>query len=154
MSKNNIESKIEELIEPVINKLNYELYDVQYVKEGKDYYLRIIIDKTDGISIEDCEKVNNEINDLLDEVDYIKESYFLEVSSPGIERLLSKPWHYEKQIGNKINIKLYKPIDKKKEFEGILKSYNQDELELEVDDNKIKIENKNIATARTVADAF
>ena len=77
----NIESKVENIVIPIIEKLGYELYDVEYVKEGKDYYLRIFIDSKNGISLDDCEKVNNEITDLLDEVDYIKEQYFLEVSS-------------------------------------------------------------------------
>lgn len=85
-----IEGKIEKLVETKITNLGYELYDVQYVKEGKDYFLRIFIDKPKGISLEDCEKVNNEITDLLDTADYIKQQYFLEVSSPGIERILRK----------------------------------------------------------------
>ena len=83
-----IEGKIEKLVETKITNLGYELYDVQYVKEGKDYFLRIFIDKPKGISLEDCEKVNNEITDLLDTADYIKQQYFLEVSSPGIESCL------------------------------------------------------------------
>lgn len=77
----NIESKVEKLITKPIEKLGYELYDVEYVKEGKDYFLRIYIDSNNGISLDDCEKVNNEITDLLDTADYIKEQYFLEVSS-------------------------------------------------------------------------
>lgn len=154
MSHNNIESKVETLIEPIIHKLEYDLYDVQYVKEGKDYYLRIIIDNLKGITIEDCEKVNNAIDGVLDEADFINTSYFLEVSSPGIERILRKPWHYEKQIGNKIYVKLFKAINKQKEIEGILKEYNKDELQLEKENETIKIEIKNIAMAKTIADIF
>lgn len=90
----NIEEKVEKLLEETINNLGYELYDVEYVKEGKNYFLRIFIDKQDGINIEDCEKVNNEIMDLLDEEDYIKEQYFLEVSSSGLERVLRKDKHF------------------------------------------------------------
>ena len=81
MASGNIESKVEKLLEDIIKNLGYELYDVRYEKEGKDYYLRIIIDKLEGININDCETVNNAINDILDEADYIKEQYFLEVSS-------------------------------------------------------------------------
>lgn len=154
MSHNNIESKVETLIEPIIHELQYDLYDVQYVKEGKDYYLRIIIDNLKGITIEDCEKVNNAIDGILDEADFINSSYFLEVSSPGIERILRKPWHYEKQIGNKIYVKLFKAINKQKEIEGILKEYNKDELQLEKENETIKIEIKNIAMAKTIADIF
>lgn len=154
MSQGNIESKIEKLLENIINKQGYELYDVQYVKEAKDYYLRIIIDNENGISLEDCEKVNNAIDEILDEADIIKDSYFLEVSSPGIERTLRKPKHFEKQIGNEIYVKMFKAINKSKELQGILKSYNSEELELSVGEENIKIETKNIAMARTVADLF
>ena len=90
MAVNSIESKVEKRLKPIIENLNYELYDVQYVKEGKDYYLRIIIDKDGTIDINDCEIVNNAITDILDEEDYIKEQYYLEVSSPGLERVLRK----------------------------------------------------------------
>ena len=86
----NIEERVEAFIKPTIEKMEYDLYDVEYAKEGKNYFLRIFIDKPEGIDLEDCEKVSNEINDLLDEADYIKEQYFLEVSSPGIERVLRK----------------------------------------------------------------
>lgn len=154
VTNHNIESKIENLLTPIIHQLDYELYDVQYEKQGKDYYLRIIIDKTGGISIEDCEKVNHAIDAVLDEADIISTSYFLEVSSPGIERVLRKDWHFEKQIGNEINIKLFKPMEKQKELKGILKSYQKDELELEIDTKIWKIDTKNIAIAKTVAELF
>ena len=102
LASNNIESKVENLLNSSIEALGYELYDVLYEKEGKDYYLRIIIDKPEGIDINDCEIVNNEINPILDEADSIKEQYFLEVSSPGIERTLRKEKHFLNQIGNEI----------------------------------------------------
>ena len=151
---NNIETKVQNLLEPVIKNLNYSLYDVQYLKEGKDFYLRITIDKPEGISIQDCEKVNDAINDILDEANFIKDGYFLEVSSPGLERNLRKPEHFEAQIGNKIKIKLFKTIDKKKEFEGILLKYTENELELEIESEKLSFENSNIATCKTVVDIF
>lgn len=154
MSRLSIEAKAEELLKPIIENLGYTLYDVQYAKEAKDYYLRITIDKEDGISIEDCEKVNNAIDEPLDIADFIEESYFLEVSSPGLERVLRKDWHFQKQIGNKINVKLFKPIEKQKEFEGILKFYGDNNLEIEVDEKIINIDTKNIALVKTVCDIF
>ena len=143
-----LEEKIEKLVEPKIVNLGYELYDVQYVKEGKDYFLRIFIDNSNGISLEDCEKVNNAITDLLDDANYIKEQYFLEVSSPGIERIIRKEKHLKKYIGHEINIKLFKK-DKNgnKEYQGILKAFDQENIELE---ENIKIERKNIAQIKTV----
>ena len=153
MASKNIEEKVELLLAEKINNLGYEIYDVMYEKEAKDYYLRIIIDKIEGISIEDCEKVSNEINDKLDEADYIKEQYFLEVSSPGLERTLRKEKHFLKSIDAKILVKLYNKAENgKKEIEGILKEYNKEFLIIENDENKIKIDNKNIATVKTVFD--
>lgn len=152
MANLNIESKVENLIEPIIRDLQYELYDVQYLKEGKDYYLRITIDQPQGISLEDCEKVNRAIDEILDQADFIKTAYFLEVSSPGLERILRKPWHFEKQIGNLIQIKLFQAIDKQKELEGTLVAYNKEELQLETEEKIVEIENKNIAIAKTVMD--
>ncbi len=150
MAVNSIESKVEKRLKPIIENLNYELYDVQYVKEGKDYYLRIIIDKDGIIDIDDCENVNNAITDILDEEDYIKEQYYLEVSSPGLERVLRKKEHFLKQIGNEISIKLFKAIDKEKELIGVLKEYNDNEIILEVNNININIDLKNIALAKTI----
>lgn len=152
MSVNNIETKVENLLKDVIQNLGYELYDVIYAKEAKDFYLRIIIDKETGIDLNDCEKVNDTINDVLDQADYIKDQYFLEVSSPGVERVLRKPKHFQSQVGNEILVKLFKSLEKQKEFTGILKSYSEEELILVQDDKEIKIEVKNIALARTVFD--
>ncbi len=144
----NIEEKVESLIKPKIENIGYELYDVEYSKEGKNYYLRVFIDKPEGIDLTDCEKVNDEINDILDEANYIKEQYFLEVSSPGIERILRKDKHLEKNIGTEINVKLFKKDENgNKEYQGILKSFNENEIELEED---IKIERKNIAQIKTI----
>ena len=109
-----IEENVETLIMPIIEDLGYILYDVQYVKEAKDYYLRVFIDKKEGISLEDCEKVNNAITDILDEKNYIKDQYFLEISSPGIERILRKEKHLEDNIGQKVCVNLFKPIEKEK----------------------------------------
>ena len=146
----NIEEKVESLLLKPINNLGYDLYDVEYAKEGKDYFLRIFIDKPDGIDLNDCEKVNDAINDLLDEADYIKAQYFLEVSSPGIERILRKDKHFNDNIGNEVYIKLFKAIDKKKELSGILKEYDNDCITVEIDNKKISIERKDIALIKTV----
>lgn len=109
-----IEEKVEALVKPKIEELGYNLYDVEYSKEGKDYFLRIYIENEKGISLEDCEKVTGEINDILDKADYVKNEYFLEVSSTGIEKNLRKDSHLESAIGEEIEIKLFKPIDKEK----------------------------------------
>ena len=150
MASTNIETRVEELLKSIIENIGYELYDVRYEKEGKDYYLRIIIDKPEGIDINDCENVNNAINDILDEADYIKDQYFLEVSSPGLERILRKDKHFEKQIGNEISLKLFKAINKQKELIGILEEYNKEELTIKVEDETLKINIKDIAIAKTV----
>ena len=146
----NITAKVTELVENIIIDLGYDLYDVEYLKEGKDYILRITIDNDKGINIEDCEKVSNAINDILDSADYIKDQYNLEVSSPGLERILKKDKHFEKQIGNEIYIKLYKSVNGLKEVQGVLKEYSPEKLILDVDNEKIEIECKDIAIAKTI----
>ena len=144
----NIEQKVENLLKKKKKKIGYDLYDVEYTKEGKNYFLRIYIDKPEGIDLKDCEKVNDEISDLLDEADYIKEQYFLEVSSPGIERILRKDKHLEQNKGNEIVIKLFKKDEAgNKEYQGILKDFNEEFIEL---DENIQVERKNIAQIKTV----
>ena len=143
-----IEERVEKLISKPVQDLGYELYDVQYSKEGKDYFLRVFIDSPKGIDLNDCEKVSNGINDILDSADYIKEQYFLEVSSPGVERVLRKDKHFKENIGNDIEIKLFKPLDDKKEYEGILKDFNDENIEIEVDETTIFIERKNISLVK------
>lgn len=143
-----IEEKVENLVKDPIENIGYNLYDVEYSKEGKDYFLRIFIDKENGIDLNDCEKVNNAISDILDEANYIKEQYFLEVSSPGIERVIRKDKHLEQSIGEEINIKLFKKDENNlKEYKGILKQFNSDYIELE---DNIKIERKNISQIKKV----
>ena len=146
-----IEEKVEKLIQPIIEEIGYDLYDVEYAKEGKNYFLRIFIDNEKGIDLNDCEKVNEAITDILDEENYIKEQYFLEVSSPGIERVLRKDKHLEKNIGTDINVKLFKKDENgKKEYLGKLKEYNQNEIVIEQEEKEIKIERKNISQIKTV----
>ena len=126
-----IEEKVEKLIKPKVEELGYKLYDVVYAKEGKDYFLRVFIDKEGGIDLDDCQKVNDEINDMLDDADYIKEQYFLEISSPGIERVLRKEEHLQDAIGEEIEISLFKPVDGKKEYSGFLKGFNKEKIMME-----------------------
>ena len=145
-----IEEKVEQLVKDPIEKLGYSLYDVEYVKEGPEYYLRIYIDKESGIDLNDCEKVSNEINEILDKADYIKEQYYLEVSSPGIERKLRKDKHLEQNISKNVEIKLFKKDNNgKKEYTGKLKAFNQEEIIIEAD-KEITIERKNIAQITTL----
>lgn len=142
-----IEERVESLIKTKIEEAGYELYDVEYAKEGKNYFLRIFIDKPEGIDLNDCEKVNDAINDLLDEANYIKEQYFLEVSSPGIERVLKKDKHLKQNIGNEVAIKLFQKDEKgKKEYQGILKGFDSENIELE----EFEIERKKVAQIKTI----
>ncbi len=147
----NIEEKVENLIKKKIEDIGYELYDVLYLKEGKNYTLRIVIDNEKGISLEDCEKVNNEITDILDEADYIKDQYFLEVSSPGIERLLRKDWQLNKYIGSKVEVNLFKKDENGfKEYIGILKQVDEDSLTIKQDNTDYNILRKNISQVKTI----
>lgn len=152
MADFNIEKRTEELIAKIIEDLGYVLYDVEYVKEGKEYHLCIYIDKDGGIDINDCEKVTEAVNPILDDMDFIKNTYFLEVSSSGLEKKLRKKWHFDKQIGNKIEVKLFAKYENKKEFIGILKEYNDDFLVLKYDDEDLKIETDKISSAKSVYD--
>lgn len=147
----NIEEKVEKLLQPIIEKEGYELYDVEYAKEGKNYFLRIFIDNEKGIDLNDCEKVNDAITDILDEENYIKEQYFLEVSSPGIERILRKDRHLEQNIGEEINIKLFKKDENgQKEYYGTLKEFDEQYVVIQYEEQETKIERKNIAQIKTV----
>lgn len=146
MSK--IEEQVEKLVKDKIENLGYDLYDVEYVKEGPNYYLRIYIDNEKGIDLNDCEKVSNEINDLLDTLDCIKEQYFLEVSSPGIERILRKDKHLKQNIGKQVEIKLFKKNEKgNKNYIGELTNFDSEKITI---DSKNEIERKNISQIKTI----
>ena len=147
----NIEEKVNSLLKEKINSLGYDLYDVEYVKEGKDYFLRIYIDKETGIDLNDCEKVSNEINEMLDESNIVKEQYFLEVSSPGIERVLRKDEHLKANIGNQVEVKLFKPIEKQKQFIGELEAFTENTVDIKTEET-ISIDRKNIAQIKTIYD--
>ena len=121
--KESYETKTEQLIQPIIDANNFELVDVEFVKEGSEWYLRVYIDKDGGITVDDCEVVSRAFNEILDREDYIQEQYIFEVSSPGLLRPLKKEKDYKRSIGKKIDIKLFKAVEKCKEFTGVLKDY-------------------------------
>lgn len=142
----NIEEKVENLVKKTINDLGYELYDVLYVKEGPDKFLRIVIDNEKGIDLNDCEKVNDAIKEMIDEKDYIKEQYFLEISSPGIERLLRKDWQLKKYIGSPIQVKQFKKDELgNKDYIGILKKVEDKKINIEVENKQLELDRKNIS---------
>lgn len=147
------EQRTQKLLEPILEKNNYELYDVEFVKEAGNWYLRVYIDKEGGITIDDCELVSKELSELLDDHDFISESYMLEVSSPGLGRRLRKDKHFEKSIGEEVEIKLYKPINKKKEFVGLLRSFDKDTIAIELSDKTVmEIPREQIANVRLTFD--
>ena len=145
-----IETNVIKILEPIIINLGYEVYDVIYEKEGKDNYLRIFIDNGKQITLEDCEKVNNAITDILDEKDLIKSQYFLEVSSPGLERRIRTDKQLEMFKNEKIEIHLFKAIEKQKIITGILKDYDQEKIVLQVDENEISVDKTNISKMKNV----
>ena len=148
----NISSKVEDLIIPVIQGNNLDLVDVQYVKEGKEWYLRIFIDKPDGITLDDCEVVSREVGQLLDENDPLKTSYILEVSSPGIERPLKKEKDYLRFLGSKVTVKTFDTIDGQKKFIGYLKEFKEGIVTLTVNEKDINISLDKIASANLTID--
>ena len=123
--KKEYEPRAEAILEPIAKANNVEIYDVEYVKEGKEWYLRAYIDKPDGVTIDDCEKVSRAFSDQLDIEDFIQDAYILEVSSPGLGRQLKKDRHFEKSIGKSVEVKLFEAVDGQKEWTGILKSYDK-----------------------------
>ena len=156
MSKKDIiEAKTEEFILPILEEKGFYLYDVEYVKEGQDYYLRVYIDKEGGITVDDCEVVSREMNVILDSEDYVQDQYIFEVSSPGLGRRLTKDRHYDKSIGDEVELKTFKPLfenDKNKQFTGVLKGYDDNTVSLEIDGKNTAVEKSNIADLRLTID--
>lgn len=148
------EAKTEELLKPIAEANHVDIYDVEYVKEGSDYYLRAYIDKPEGVSIADCENVSRALSDKLDEADPIPDAYILEVSSPGLGRTLKKDRHLEKSIGRDVEVKLYKPgeTDKRKEFAGVLKGFDAENIRIETDGEEKLLARKDIAVIRLALD--
>ena len=137
---------INQLVRPVAEELNYEIYHIEFVKEDGEYYLRIYIEKDGGVGLSDCEALSRRVSDIMDEVDPIKDPYFLEVSSPGLNRGLFTEDHYKRQIGKEIQVKLNKSLDGKKIIKGILKEVNEDSIILE-SENLITIPKDKIKSA-------
>ena len=149
MSKREEYEKLtEDMVMPIIEANKYELVDVEYVKEAGNYYLRVYVDKEGGITVDDCEVVSRALSDMLDEKDFIEDSYILEVSSPGLGRPLKKEKDYIRSIGKEVDIHLYKSIEKQKEFTGVLKSYNKEEIVLQIEDTDVTFDRTNIALIR------
>lgn len=132
-----IADKVYDLVKPTVESCGVSLWDVRFVKEGASHYLRIFIDKPEGISINDCTDVSHAIDPVIDEADPIDCSYYLEVCSPGTEREIVRPHHFEYAIGKEVKVRLFKAIDGTKEFVGVLKNYDGD-ITLQIDDNEIK----------------
>ena len=147
------EEKTEKLLTPIANKYGVNIYDIEYVKEAGTYYLRCFIDKAEGVTIEDCEKVSRELSDALDENDYISDEYILEVSSPGLGRQLKKDRHFMNSIGQLIDIKLFEPFEGAKEYTGVLKTFEKDKVVIEtVDAKEYSFERNKIAKANLTLD--
>ncbi len=150
MSKTKVEDIVYELSKPMTDNHQFELVEVEYKKEGGEWYLRIYIDKEGGITIDDCQVVSEEVSEILDETDPIESSYIFEVSSPGIERPLKTERDFEKAMGKLIEVKLFAPVDGKKAIEGTLSGYTEDNVEIEQNGNKLIIDKKQIAIIKPV----
>ena len=151
--KENYEQKTEEILLPITEEYGFELVDVEYVKEGSTWYLRAYIDKPGGIDINDCEKVSRRLSDLLDEKDYIEDAYILEVSSPGLGRPLKKEKDFKRSLGEEVEIRTYRMIDKQKEFTGVLTGYDADTVTIAMEDETEKtFDRSDIALIRLAFD--
>ena len=130
---------VRELAKPIAEELGLEIWDVRFLKEGSQWYLRIFIDKEGGVSIDDCVDFTHAINKPLDEADPIEQAYCLEVSSPGIERELVRDEHFQKSIGKKIMLKTIRPVDGEREFKGILEAFDGTAVTVKVNDESGKV---------------
>lgn len=137
---------------PITEAAGVEIYDVEYVKEGGDFYLRAYIDKPDGVDINDCERVSRALSDVLDEKDFIEGAYVLEVSSPGLGRTLKKDKHLEKSLNEEVEVKTYKPVDKCKEFRGILRAYDENSITIETESGNLVFAKTDIAVIKLAFD--
>lgn len=148
MPKQKVEQIVEELVLPYIEKAHCELVDIEYKKEGSHWYLRIYIDKPGGVTIDDCQTVSEHISDVLDENDPIPHSYFLEVSSPGLDRILKKDSEFIRYKGSKVDVTLYKTLDGKKKYTGELIGLVNDEVAIRVNDVVLSFKRSDIASVR------
>ena len=145
-----LETKIKEVLEPVINDLGFKVYDIIYEKEAQDYYLRVFIEKDEVISSDDCALVSQTIDPILDEKDFIKGSYLLEVSSPGLERRIRDDAQLERAINSKIEVHTYKKVNEDKVLIGNLISFSESSIILDMNNENIEIDRNNISTMKTV----
>ena len=154
MSKREMyEQKTEEILLPIVEEYGFELVDVEYVKEGSNWYLRAYIDKPGGIGVNDCEVVSRELSDILDEKDFIDEAYILEVSSPGLGRPLKKEKDYIRSMGKEVEIRTYRAINREKEFYGILSAYDENTVTIKTEDGtEMTFEKSDIALIRLALD--
>ena len=146
------EAKTEALLLPIAHENGVEIYDVEYVKEGAEWYLRAYIDKPEGVNIMECENVSRALSDALDREDFIPDAYILEVSSPGLGRTLKKDRHLEKSIGEEVEIRLFKPIDKCKEFAGVLTGFDEKQITIMEGENPRTFDRSDIALIRLALD--
>ena len=147
------EQKTEQLLLPIMEEHQFELVDVEYVKEAGTWYLRAYIDKPGGITVDDCEVVSRQFSDILDEKDYIEDAYIFEVSSPGLGRPLKKEKDFKRSMGEEVEIRTYRAIDRQKEFTGILKAYDNDTVTIAYEDDTEQVFNKSdIALIRLALD--
>jgi ribosome maturation factor RimP len=154
MSKKSIETKVQNIVESIISTSDIELIDIEYVKEGPFKYLRVYIDKPDGITVDDCSDLSRILNKKLDEIDLIEEQYFLEVSSPGLERAFKTQLDFEKNINNTVEAKLYKPMDGKKVISGILVEKTDEYVIINSQNENITIELSDISKINRVIEDF
>lgn len=150
--KETYEARTEALLQPIVDANGLEIYDVEYVKEGSEFYLRAYIDKPDGVDINDCELVSRAMSEVLDKEDFIEEAYIFEVSSPGLGRTLKKDKHFEKSMGEEVEVKTYKPIDGQKEFTGNLRSFDKDSITIENENTEIRFQRADVALVRLTFD--
>jgi ribosome maturation factor RimP len=148
LNKKEIIKRVTELVTPIVKDNNVELVETEYVKEGKDTFLRIYIDKRGGIGIDDCESVSRELEKHLDDEDFIETAYHLEVSSPGLTRPLTTDADFKRYEDETVIIKLYKKIDGKKEYEGTLKGINNGNIIIENDENEYKFIKEDVASVK------
>ena len=147
------ETRTEELITPILDRMNFELVDVEYVKECGTWYLRAYIDKEGGITVNDCEAVAREMNEILDREDFVEDSYVFEVSSPGLGRPLKKEKDYIRSMGKEVEIRTYRAINREKEFYGILSAYDENTVTIKTEDGtEMTFEKSDIALIRLAFD--
>ena len=147
------ETRTEELITPILDRMNFELVDVEYVKEGGTWYLRAYIDKEGGITVNDCEAVAREMNEILDREDFVEDSYVFEVSSPGLGRPLKIEKDYIRSMGKEVEIRTYRAINREKEFYGILSAYDENTVTIKTEDGtEMTFEKSDIALIRLAFD--